>query len=429
MSTYNIYLESFRSVKKADIKLDGITVLAGPNSSGKSTISKFFYYFMRSVFQFSELKNSDFMQFLQQINKSIERIVAVSGMFDDDEISNELLSAYKSLTNILTKKTEEEINNIDKEIDAFQDDIRKIFRFLEEKQQLNFLEDLLSILSREDKAVLKKYTYMSYVNDIVQLFGKVIKEKNEKRKELLEKRPEKAILSTVNESLHFVGSGNYIYDIQKNKISLKRNEKLEDIQKCNIIYIVPTQDFKSIREMSGYITRKYTSFYDSAISSLFASNKFLNGDIKSQNGVLQYIQNANSYPLEDCASGINSVAQLFLVYNEGYIGKDDIVIIDEPEVHLHPAWIVEYARIIVELRKETEALFLIASHSPQFVAAIKDVSEAKQYNITNEVSFYLSEKVENNTYEFKYQGQSIEDIYASFNEFMDRIVEYVDDEE
>ena len=80
--------------------------------------------------------------------------------------------------------------------------------------------------------------------------------------------------------------------------------------------------------MSGYITRKYTSSYDSTISSLFASNKFLNGDIKSQNGVLQYIQNANSYPLEDCASGINSVAQLFLAYNEGCIGKDDIVIID-----------------------------------------------------------------------------------------------------
>ena len=140
MSTYNIYLESFRSVKKADIKLDGITVLAGPNSSGKSTISKFFYYFMRSVFQFSEQKNYDFIQFLQQINKSIERIVAASGMFDDDEISNELLSAYKSLTNILTKKTEEEINNIDKEIDCFSRLLYgKFFVFWKKNNSLIFL--------------------------------------------------------------------------------------------------------------------------------------------------------------------------------------------------------------------------------------------------------------------------------------------------
>ena len=36
-------IENFLAINKADIKLDGITVVAGQNDSGKSTVAKFLF--------------------------------------------------------------------------------------------------------------------------------------------------------------------------------------------------------------------------------------------------------------------------------------------------------------------------------------------------------------------------------------------------
>jgi predicted ATPase len=50
------------------------------------------------------------------------------------------------------------------------------------------------------------------------------------------------------------------------------------------------------------------------------------------------------------------------------------LIIDEPEVHLHPKWEIEYAKIIVELSK-LGVYILISSHSPYFLKALRKYSQ------------------------------------------------------
>ncbi|MDY5800405.1 MAG: AAA family ATPase, partial [Candidatus Onthomorpha sp.] len=43
MSRYVYSLSDYRAIKKAEIALDGLTVLAGENGSGKSTLSETLY--------------------------------------------------------------------------------------------------------------------------------------------------------------------------------------------------------------------------------------------------------------------------------------------------------------------------------------------------------------------------------------------------
>ena len=47
MNSYRFTLEGYHAIKNADIILDGLTVLAGINGCGKSTISRWLYGFVR----------------------------------------------------------------------------------------------------------------------------------------------------------------------------------------------------------------------------------------------------------------------------------------------------------------------------------------------------------------------------------------------
>ena len=45
----NLKIENILSIKKADIAIDGLTVIAGVNDSGKSTIGKALFCLVKSI--------------------------------------------------------------------------------------------------------------------------------------------------------------------------------------------------------------------------------------------------------------------------------------------------------------------------------------------------------------------------------------------
>ena len=68
--------------------------------------------------------------------------------------------------------------------------------------------------------------------------------------------------------------------------------------------------------------------------------------------------------------------------------QPDVLILDEPEIHLHPEWQKKFAEIIVLIQKTFNMHILISSHSPYFINAL-DVYERK-YGINEECRFYLT---------------------------------------
>jgi predicted ATPase len=64
-----------------------------------------------------------------------------------------------------------------------------------------------------------------------------------------------------------------------------------------------------------------------------------------------------------------------------------ILILDEPEVNLHPKWQIEYANIIVELVK-AGANIIVTTHSPYILEALKTFSD--KFDLKS--NFYLAKK-------------------------------------
>ena len=91
-----------------------------------------------------------------------------------------------------------------------------------------------------------------------------------------------------------------------------------------------------------------------------------------------------------------------------------MLIIDEPETHLHPKWQVEYARLLVELVKNDISV-LVTSHSPYLIQALKVFSDKE--GVQDRTTFYLSEK--NSTGDFS----EIHDVTKNLNRLFSKLAE------
>ena len=117
----------------------------------------------------------------------------------------------------------------------------------------------------------------------------------------------------------------------------------------------------------------------------------MNGEFKKEsNGIYTYYKkNDNkSYELNNTATGIKSFAILQVLLENNRLNENTILILDEPEVHLHPKWQLEMAKIIVELVKNGVKI-VVNSHSPYMIEALKRYAEVE--NVYDKTNFYLAE--------------------------------------
>ena len=136
-------------------------------------------------------------------------------------------------------------------------------------------------------------------------------------------------------------------------------------------------------------------------------------------------KNGQSIPLSQAASGLKCFAVLERLFANGSLNEDSLLIVDEPEVHLHPKWIVEYARVLVLIQKYLHTTILIASHNPDMISAIKYISEKEK--VADSLTFYIAKEIDSEgfgKYKFKNLGTDIEEIFSSFNIALDRINQY-----
>lgn len=89
------------------------------------------------------------------------------------------------------------------------------------------------------------------------------------------------------------------------------------------------------------------------------------------------------------ASGVKTFGLVQLLYMSGTINKNTLLIIDEPEVHLHPEWQLKYAELITSLA-DSGIFVIVTSHSPYMIEALKFYSEKKE--LSNLTKFYVSGK-------------------------------------
>ena len=399
MSDIKISVKDFRAIHCADIDLNGITVIAGVNGSGKSTLSKLLYTIFYKVKALDDvywnafrleiqpieevgqqiydtLKPSDFGLIIggevKDERENIQKCVSLlAESFSQDEKTKRLVSIIKYNLGV-DIKGREDLNII---LDKFDE---AVARYEDRKRNRPFEELGNEIASElQDDDIIRKVSVSEYG---YTFFGPGV-----------ESVP----------LLHSVKFCTYIDTPKKLEIPFSYNEW---------DYINSQKDATHNQEISKYL-----------------SDNILKGDASysEQSKTLIYQRNdGQTFDLSQSATGVQAFAFLQLLLKKGLINDRSLIIIDEPEAHLHPQWIVEYAKVLVELNKKTKARFFIATHSTDMVSALRYISEKEA--TLDHLSYYRAVPTEADAYTYDYQnmGTDIEPIFESFNKSYELIEKY-----
>lgn len=431
-------IKEFRAIKEADIELNGITVISGINASGKSTISKLLYYLVKSLNEYDKLV-------LNNLSQELHRYMRLLDDFERE---------------IFIRKREGKVSNL-KELRK-----KRYFRdrdFINSLLQENELLEYVDLLFNELKSTYKEYKSEIAIRDIKRL-QEVLKQNDnsnnldtiahqfktditasfKKARENLENRPKKIISQRIQNIFSDSNVDNkYALFEYDNPIISSENRSIPILHFARKVAYIDTPMSIGLETFSGHtdywddlnaiLKTKYNSNVNDTDLYQIIYKDILSGEagsvdeydiMFSDDDFVFKRDDGKSFDLLDCATGVKSFSILQILLKRGFISDETLLIIDEPEAHLHPQWIVEYGRLIVLLNKKLGTKFLISTHNPDLVSAIKYISEKELSK--GKLTYYLAEPSKDDLYMFKYSnlGVNISKIFNSFNISLDRINQY-----
>ena len=368
-------IKNVGKLKEADVEINGITVIAGENNTGKSTVSKALFSLFNGFYNFDnkmlELKSGDirniFLRFIKKLNRENSNIL----IDIPDKIVKD--TSYKFDRNKLIKLIQENRNFIS--IEYLGEVSEKIFDILNIKDE-EYLENTISyILNNEFDNQINTI----WSDDLGEIALKIkenelkLKIKNNKVIKIENKINLRSEVIYIDDPFVIDNLNEYkwrdINYLENHKESLETKLIREKNEKTFSEKIIAKNNLQQITEKLKEV---------------------INGKIKFNQGKWIYeLENNKELNLKNLSAGLKSFAILKRLIENGNLEEKGIVILDEPEIHLHPEWQIKFAELIVLLQKEFKMHILLTTHSPYFLKAIQVYS--KKYKISNKCKYYMSE--------------------------------------
>lgn len=374
-------------LKEADVEINGITVITGENDTGKSTVGKVLW----SVF---------------------------NGFYEiDEKVYNEKVSELEKIIDEIIKE------NVYKNLSTDYNSFFEIFNSTREKIAIEFLKGNKNYSEDEIKIIINNYKKDLKIENI----SKFVQEINETLK-ISDKEIIKVIVSRVmNKEFHNqinavfskekMNIGEISLKIKDKEIDLKiENNEISDVQNYFLInketmyidnpFILDSYDFEDENHQTHLATNVFSENENSVISEIKVKKKLnniyqklnsvLSGEIlENKNSKFVYRKNGEDIDLKNLSTGLKTFAIIKMLLQNGTLEENGTIILDEPEIHLHPEWQLKFAELIVLLQKEFGMHILLTTHSPYFLNAIEVFSE--RHKIDDKCKYYVAENEGNSS--------------------------------
>lgn len=387
-------IQHFSKIKQASVKLDGITVIAGENNTGKSTIGKVLACMFNSMYRVDEKAS-------QKKKEQIESLLRYNW---EAVLYHNLKKGEQSVTvNVPSRISKKRYANAAELIMA-ADEERKIQIISELYDNLrNVIDDegretLCHEILEKVNGVLNLKTETVEQTLIADTFGRYF---YGQMNDLYEPESEaKATLVIQGKKVHVGIKKNSEYVIEREipimheAISIDSPAIMDYMNSWEYSDGLSAQDLLLLHKLSEKTE-------DNVVAELVAGKRMddimqilsevTSGKvIKNDDGEYMLADDEmHFFEIGNLSMGIKAFSIFRTLLEKGAIRENDVLILDEPEIHLHPEWQLVYAELIVLLEKYLHLTILITTHSPYFLEAIETYT--KKHNVDNITNYYLAQ--------------------------------------
>ena len=384
-----LQLENLGPINEANINIGKITIVGGHNASGKSTLSKFLYSFLRSnSLNREEIAIKSLSESISQLSRYISFSLRNRDKDGRARFPHYHFRETPKLDNLVEKY--EELKYEFNKLDFGEDFHEKVDnRFAKIDNLINItIENEIPLYISIMKSLLQSEfltsdfnCYMGIENNCDdESFEFVVDFKN----------------YGWNESEAFKATGGFI---------------LNDVFYVDSIAILNIYDsFRYAETMSvdhlDFLTDNLVikpkdvsaAIFDDTINDDIISlereiENIINGKIVFKDSKFVYKSDTGSLDMINTASGIKQIGIIQVLLANRKLKDDCVLIIDEPEVNLHPDWQFKLANILTLLSKKLDISVYINTHSPLFIEAMNTFSD--YYDVSDTTTYHLAKKLDN----------------------------------
>ncbi|MBR5598295.1 MAG: AAA family ATPase [Lachnospiraceae bacterium] len=452
----NVHLKNIGIISDSTIEINGLTVITGHNNSGKTTVGKVIYSLVDAVSEIENKAANDKYSYVLEQLKNANREFSCRAVMkrNIEKIENDCIRIFFM---------EDYAQNIGKyDVETFLKDLIKemqIFSIGENPYKKIIEEDISKTLFGEEIDIEE---FLHEKDKCLEVLRVTMDE--------ITKDPE--LINYARQSINGTLSVEFAGQIQP--VALKNIfssiEMLDGKKKCFSMELFDNEIIKAEEPVYNWMPYKNTYFIDNPFivgDSIFArrftrytatkdsyidENHIYNHELKLklivnrptkknvfETGIIEekykeikakidailpgefvYTSEGQYYVNEDVhlkASNLATGSKMFsiikLLLAKGEITEKTLLVLDEPEAHLHPKWQNLFAEIMVLLVKEVGCHILLTTHSPNFMLALE--ANMRKYEAQDICNFYQTKHIEESAFvDYKCVNESLEDIYEDF---------------
>ena len=453
-------------IKRADVKVDGLTIISGTNNSGKTTVGKALYSVVSATEDLSKKKQLDMaeavynrirtitesypalMRFYENVrwrddfqeeseSDLVERIyyigrVSYRGQESLNYYIDLLREFYQAVkNNTFLSLALEDINNVEKLSEESLEVINTEWIECKEsvvKQCESALSFISSIPSTEefafrmiDSTLREEFSgqvqSMTVTNQVEDKSSLRLYDEGGKEyfNIYLDNHSVDAETSVFNEG--YFKKGYFVDDPYIIEDSMRRTPSLMNRNRIGMSYtestVVPHRIKmnrwlkRNIREERGISESLYK---DKQIADVMEKiNSIVPGNILGDT----YVNDGRKIKVSNLATGSKVFSIIKNILGKGNIDEESLLVLDEPESHLHPKWINALAEVLVLLVKECNITVLLTTHSPNFLLAIDALM--RKYHICEKCHFYQTQQIESDfRVEYIEKTDELDELYIEY---------------
>ncbi len=399
----DLRIKNVAKIKSADLKLNGITVIAGNNNTGKSTIGKTVFSVFNSLADIeTKIQKQKENMIYQVLLRKAEDFSAQEGVLSGFKISPIRLRRYarelamESEGEKLRSIIQEYSRNIKHESEKMISDITEEIRRIKDLPEERLVKSAVSGYFDQ--------IFDSEINNIYHADKDAVIEAAIKGKELYISfhenrcRELKCPFKILNSAVYL--DNPFILDCLNNGTDGKN--------------LVEWNTVNKLRGNNNIVDNvvQYNFIEDRMQEVLSRLNEVSSGSIQHDESRFYYYKDKNTnvkFSINNLSAGLKTFVIIKALLENGAIQEKDVLILDEPEIHLHPSWQMIYAEVIILLQKAFDLTIMLTTHSSHFLEALQLF--AGKHGISEKCSYYLAED-EGDGCIFKDMSDDITPIYA-----------------